>query len=264
MKIQLFLTIIVLNSVLSFSQKSQEVSLIDLGLPSGLQWMEQNLGANKSYEFGEYYLGNDTPTLTDLGEGFSIPSKVQFQELIDHTVHRWTEIEGVEGMIFTASNGNNIFLPAAAQLWWNNEKGAGYWDINNRGSGAYWTSTPSSSNYIYFLEFNDEEGDRPFFGDRKKSTNRLPIRPVFDIKLAGVSFNLSQPEEIKIKTTGNSIFFECTIESQVINYSLLSISGETIITGKTIKGTSLNNLERGIYILNLVTSSQSKSLKIII
>lgn len=164
MKIQFSLIIILLNSVLSFSQNAQEIDLVDLGLPSGVQWMAQNLGANKINDFGDYYLGKDTQDLTDLGEGFSIPSKAQFQELIDNTVQRWREIEGVEGMAFTAPNGNFIFLPAAAQLWWNDEGNSAFWDTNNKGSGAYWTSTPSeSTNYIYFLEFNEEDGNRAFF-----------------------------------------------------------------------------------------------------
>ena len=66
-------------------------------------------------------------------------------------------------------------MPAAAQLWWN----AGIWDINNAGSGAYWTISQSNyEDYYYFLEFNDKE-NVPFFSDRNGNTNKLPVRVVY-------------------------------------------------------------------------------------
>ena len=49
----------------------------------------------------------------DTNKGPRIPSKAQWQELYQNTTHTWTTLNGVEGVLFEASNGNSIFLPAA-------------------------------------------------------------------------------------------------------------------------------------------------------
>ena len=49
----------------------------------------------------------------DTNKGPRIPSKEQWQELFQNTTHTWTTLNGVEGVLFEASNGNSIFLPAA-------------------------------------------------------------------------------------------------------------------------------------------------------
>lgn len=124
--------------------------LVDLDLPSGTLWLDHNLGATNCFDFGEYYLGSeDNYVESELGTGFSVPTRAQFQELIDNTTQCWGYQSGIKGLFFNAPNGKSIFLPAAAQLWYNDKEGEGFWDINNTGSGAYWTCTPSEySNYI--------------------------------------------------------------------------------------------------------------------
>ena len=182
MKIFHLLVAFLFGSFISlFAEDDINTHLIDLALPSGTLWLDHNLGATNNCDFGEYYLGSEENIVESLlGLGFSTPTKDQFQELIDNTTQYWGEIAGIKGMFFSATNGNSIFLPAAAQLWFNDKGEEGYWDINNGGSGAYWTCTPSDyENYNYFLEFYNEEGNQVFFGDRKKTTNRLPIRPIF-------------------------------------------------------------------------------------
>lgn len=47
------------------------------------------------------------------GSNWSIPTKEQWQELIDNITAIGTTQNGVKGCLFTASNGNSIFLPAA-------------------------------------------------------------------------------------------------------------------------------------------------------
>ena len=47
------------------------------------------------------------------GAGWSIPSKEQWNELRRSTSNEWINQNGVDGMLFTASNGNSVFLPAA-------------------------------------------------------------------------------------------------------------------------------------------------------
>lgn len=45
------------------------------------------------------------------GSGWQMPSLEQIKELLDNTTTTWTEQNGVSGVLFTASNGNSIFLP---------------------------------------------------------------------------------------------------------------------------------------------------------
>jgi len=49
----------------------------------------------------------------DSNLGPRLPSKEQWQELYQYTTHTWTTLNGVEGVLFEANNGNSIFLPAA-------------------------------------------------------------------------------------------------------------------------------------------------------
>lgn len=148
---------------------------IDMGLPSGILWCCMNVGASCPTDFGEYYqMSYDKDIATEImGKGYSTPTKAQFEELMAHTTQRHAVRGGIRGMVFEASNGNTIFLPAAAHL------SGSSWEVNNEGSGAYWTVTLSNEeDYFYFLEFSKAE-DTPWFGNRDINANKLPIRPVY-------------------------------------------------------------------------------------
>lgn len=73
-----------------------------------------------------------------LGGGARIPTKAEWQELLDNTTAEWTTQNGVNGRKFTAANGSSLFLPAA-----------GYRDgssLNDHGTGGgYWSSSLSES-----------------------------------------------------------------------------------------------------------------------
>ncbi len=90
-----------------------------------------------------------------MGNGARIPNDVEWQELINNTTVNWTTLNGVYGRKFTASNGNNIFLPAA---------GFRYDSVIDRdGSyGYYWSSSlymggfPSNAGMFYFYSVKQE------------------------------------------------------------------------------------------------------------
>ena len=50
-----------------------------------------------------------------MGNGARIPTKEEWQELMDNTTAEWTTMNDVSGRKFTATNGNSIFLPAAGR-----------------------------------------------------------------------------------------------------------------------------------------------------
>ncbi|MBR6449033.1 MAG: DUF1566 domain-containing protein, partial [Fibrobacter sp.] len=157
--------------VLSFAQ----FDYVDLGLPSGLLWATCNVGANAPEEYGDYFAwGETTPKdtynwdtyqhyngsdltkytgsdgLTTLepsddaatanwGEGWRMPTQAEFQELLDNTTVTWTQQNGVNGRLFTAANGNSLFLPAAGYRWGG--------ELNDVGDfGGYWSSSLSTDN----------------------------------------------------------------------------------------------------------------------
>ena len=146
---------------------------VDLGLPSGTLWATCNLGAEKPEDFGNYYSwGEIAPKavyswnnyryctiadscieitkycvsdgLIDLesvddaaranwGDDWRMPSKEEWKELYLKTNCEWTTRNGVDGMLLTGLNGNNIFLPAAGYCIDSICEGVGL--------GIYWTST---------------------------------------------------------------------------------------------------------------------------
>lgn len=133
---------------------------VDLGLPSGLKWATCNIGATQPEDFGKYYAwgevgkkGNYTEDNSDTygksindfsgnpeydvatakwGEGWRMPTKDDFQELLDNCIWNKVTQNGVEGHRVTGPNGNSIFLPYAGN------KGGPYYKMNS----FYWSSTP--------------------------------------------------------------------------------------------------------------------------
>ena len=110
--------------------------------------------SNGGYDYGEeefypyltkYYFYNVNYDLTTLlpeddaaaanwGADWRMPKKDEWQELLDNTTVTWTTQNGVNGRLFTASNGNSLFLPAAGSR--------SYSSLNYAGSsGRYWSSS---------------------------------------------------------------------------------------------------------------------------
>lgn len=161
---------------------------IDLKLPSGTLWANMNVGANAPEDYGGYYAWGETEekevyfwstyihcdgsssTCRDLGSDIAgtkydvahvkwggdwqMPTQGQIDELLNNTTHIWTTQNGVNGRLFTGSNGNSIFLPAAGYRWKESLGSAGSY-------GDYWSSTqdPSRSSNAYYLYFGSGNAD---------------------------------------------------------------------------------------------------------
>ena len=81
---------------------------------------------------------SDDAATANWGEGWSTPTNKQWVELLSRCNYTWTTQNGVNGFLFTARNGNSIFLPAAG-----NRSDA---DLNHVGSGGYyWSRSLSKS-----------------------------------------------------------------------------------------------------------------------
>lgn len=112
------------------SISNEEVSsseYVDLSLPSGTLWASRNLGASAIEENGSVLTLDEA---NHLGEGCSLPSKEQMQELYDsrYTTTAWKSLNGVYGRLFKSKkNGNSIFLPVTKHGGRNDFNGVGYY-----------------------------------------------------------------------------------------------------------------------------------------
>lgn len=79
-------------------------------------------------------LPEDDAATANWGEGWRMPTQAEFQELLDNTTVTWTTQNGVNGRLFTSSNGNSLFLPAAGCRWDGELGGLGSY-------GYYWSSS---------------------------------------------------------------------------------------------------------------------------
>ena len=106
------------------------------------------------------------------GSGWRMPTATEMQELIDNCTVTWTTQSGKNGCLFTGTNGNSIFLPAAGNRGHNFLSG----DSSN---GYYWSSSlstdiPSCAWVLNFNSGNCRLSDR-FGRDYGRS-----VRPVCD------------------------------------------------------------------------------------
>ena len=95
---------------------------------------------NSSYSYNGFtdnlttLLPEDDAATANWGSDWRMPTQAEFQELLDNTTVTLTTQNGVNGHLFTASNGNSLFLPAAG--YYNNS------DFSSAGSyGFYWSSS---------------------------------------------------------------------------------------------------------------------------
>ena len=141
--------------------------MIDLGLPSGTKWACCNLSASKPEDYGNYYAWGETMPKSNftwqtyqygrsaedvdyigsdiagtsydaafvaLGDDYQTPSMELCRELINSTESKWVTTNGVQGRVFTGTNGAYIFLPAVGCRIREEIRYVGE-------SGHYWTST---------------------------------------------------------------------------------------------------------------------------
>lgn len=119
---------------------------VDMGLPSGTLWAATNIGALEVYDCGDFFAWGEITTKNSFfdynylykmglpankksynsediqiearfdvasllwGSEWKMPSRHQFEELLI-CKHYTTEKNGVQGMLFEASNGNTLFFP---------------------------------------------------------------------------------------------------------------------------------------------------------
>ena len=164
--------------------KKNETPCVDLGLPSGTLWATCNVGATSPEQTGLYFAWGETTGYTaeqvtsgvrafnkksykakniyakltleqdaahvNLGVGWRMPTKDDWQELIDNCSVVWTDDYNgtmVRGRVFTSKvNGNSVFFPAAGNCYDSS--------VDYVGSSGYYLSVSwGSSSYAWNLIF---------------------------------------------------------------------------------------------------------------
>jgi uncharacterized protein (TIGR02145 family) len=124
--------------------------------------------------------GDDAATAhwSHLAMGCRMPTKENWEELITHCTPTFTTRNGVKGVLFTAQNGNGLFLPAVGFRHEGGIFDGEHYPQHYDGYGLYWTSSRSEDNlnnawYVLF-KYNTEtlvlNEYLRLFG--------LPVRPV--------------------------------------------------------------------------------------
>lgn len=114
---------------------------------------------NSSYGYNGFtdnltiLLPEDDAATAYWGTGWRIPTMEEWQELFYNTTCTWTTQNGVNGRLFTASNGNSLFLPAAGQhsySLYNVGSAGNYWSNSLVMDYPYWA--------CYFSFYSDSYG----------------------------------------------------------------------------------------------------------
>lgn len=184
-----------------------EGEIVDLGL--SVKWRSMNVGAESPSDCGAYFAWGELEeksSYTDdnyqvrnagahitcshpndvafrtLGSNWRMPSKDEFQELIDRCTWTWTTVNEMNGYLVTGPNGNSIFLPAVGekQQTWTNGKNF---------NGDYWTETHGENlkgSNAYSLGF----GTDSYKISERGAFAGMAVRPVYMDSTPGCEINL--------------------------------------------------------------------------
>lgn len=120
---------------------------VNLGLKSGTKWATFNMYIGR--EVGRFAWENpDKFVREQWGDRWRMPTKTDWEELMDNCFWSWDVQGGRQGMLVRGTNGNTIFLPADGYMAQNHL-------MQENEYGAYWTadtvdSTPGCSWSLFF------------------------------------------------------------------------------------------------------------------
>lgn len=131
------------GETVEFKTPDQNMEYVDLGL--SVFWAQANLGGERAYDSGVTFTHAEASAVlesieidADANYISALPTQAQIRELFAGTTQQQTVVEGVRGLLFSAPNGNSIFLPEA--LYWSADVVATHTDyaytLNASGSEA--------------------------------------------------------------------------------------------------------------------------------
>ena len=129
--------------------KNNAVVIIDNGVEiNGVVWATCNVGNRGTFvptpeDYGNYYTWEQAQNVCP--SGWRLPTKEEFNGLINSGTSVWSELNGVKGC-YLGSENKRVFFPFA---------GYGKFNVLGQGdSGCYWSSTFHNSFFVYMLYFD--------------------------------------------------------------------------------------------------------------
>lgn len=209
---------------------------VDLGLPSGTLWATMNVGANSETAYGNYYgYGKTTPHKfpedpqytgkedpLDLsadvahviwGGGWHIPTKEQFEELIENTNYSWETISGSNIAKFTSKTDSSkyIYLPAAGY-----ESGPSTYMVGN--ACFCWASNPyNNPDYpSLYQAYNFIANSDDIKVNKQDVSVGYPIRPVLDAqKILGKTVTDAEKAAWNAKANASDYYTKAEIDAML-------------------------------------------------
>ena len=110
---------------------------------------------------------SDDAASVNWGADWRTPTKAEWEELYENTTNKWTTLNGVSGRLFSAKNGQSLFLPAAGNRYNNNLD-----QIGPR--GLYWSSSHQFDISAWYFHFDSSS----FYMNGSYRYCGFSIRPV--------------------------------------------------------------------------------------
>ena len=150
----------------SSDEPTEQNIYVDLGLPSGTLWKNQN-EVNPNHKFGLFTFNQAIDMY-----GQQLPTREQWQELLDKCTWSWT----YEGFKVVGNNKNYIIIPAEGAMDDMDKEPYGIGE-----DGNYWTSAPSGTRDAWAFEF--EAGGKDIGIDNNLSQETyISVRLVQNVK----------------------------------------------------------------------------------
>ena len=131
--------------------------------------------SGKTYNVRETLDLADDVAYINMGGAWRMPTKDEFEELLNNTTHKVKTINGIKGMLFTSTiNGHQLFIPFAG-FWWYNGNGR----FAGAGSRAcMWSSLSAdyTSAYKLICYYSNGDAEITYMGFR---SDAFSVRGVF-------------------------------------------------------------------------------------
>ena len=198
----------------------------------------------------------DDAAMANWGVEWRVPTEAEWEELFNNTTCTWTTQNGINGILFTASNGNSLFLPAA---------GGRFGSVLDPGGsqGEYWTSslnTWSTPNKAYGFSFDSYGNYSTWEGENRSCgisiravRSTQPITPEYSITITsspigggivtgGGTYQQGQSCTVSATATSGYTFTNWTENGSVVstnaNYTFTVNSNRTLVANFSVQASN--------------------------